>query len=654
MPPIVLFNKVWRVASDDFVYPSIVEILTRGGWAVALGFVLGFHVQELDSLVCLGREYRYTTSYLIAALVIQLVTSVNLVYLCYYSSRGRIFDTSDPHPRRLISKIIYINIILTCLEFSLTCYGAFFAIKDLMRCMSEERFRVVIIIIIVVILLTYILLFIKMALAITTIKPFSLNLAEEERHLLANREHVQHRESQITYRGLRCLMPCSNDEGTIQAFQDISELFSKIFHDHDLVPSDILAGLLLLHYKHKLEKEVGSTLTSRNSLRSQDLEVDVDDMSGLKYFYKYSMAAYGCWWYVMDSPCTHCCSLGSYIEYCPCFPCMQPEDRLVEGDGCFQHNHAAAKAKLKMEDESFIVFDNRNRIQEVPYFMYADRERKSLVIAIRGTLSISDMFTDLRGEPGHLADCEEVEFGIDPTFKGHKGMVAAASYVYRRLHGLPVSQRKKNDQVRSERVEILRQTLEEFQDIHLKGHTYPLHYKFVLVTGHSLGAGTASILAFMLRAKYPDRNIICYAYSPPGGLLSPAAATESEKFTLSLVVGDDEVGRLLTQEQTVNRTTILDTDSSEDTRSPLTPSSPGSGVQLLDIPAIHQQQCQIQVHPSCEPMYLPGRIYYIEDLEDGSFHVSRQNRTIFNTILVSPRMMADHMPNYIQNVLDQV
>ena len=58
---------------------------------------------------------------------------------------------------------------------------------------------------------------------------------------------------------------------------------------------------------------------------AQDLEVDIDDMSGLKYFYKYSMAAYGCWWYVMDSPCMHCCSLGSYIEYCPCFPCMQPQ-----------------------------------------------------------------------------------------------------------------------------------------------------------------------------------------------------------------------------------------------------------------------------------------------------------------------------------------
>ena len=29
--------------------------------------------------------------------------------------------------------------------------------------------------------------------------------------------------------------------------------------------------------------------------------------------------------------------------------------------------------------------------------MYADREKKSLVIAIRGTLSISDMFTGITG-----------------------------------------------------------------------------------------------------------------------------------------------------------------------------------------------------------------------------------------------------------------
>ena len=42
--------------------------------------------------------------------------------------------------------------------------------------------------------------------------------------------------------------------------------------------------------------------------------------------------------------------------------------------------------------------------------------------------------------------------------------------------------------------------------------------KFDLVcVGHSLGAGTATILALMLRQEFP--TVKCYAYSPPGGLL---------------------------------------------------------------------------------------------------------------------------------------
>lgn len=38
-----------------------------------------------------------------------------------------------------------------------------------------------------------------------------------------------------------------------------------------------------------------------------------------------------------------------------------------------------------------------------------------------------------------------------------------------------------------------------------------------MVTGHSLGAGTAALLAALLQRDYAD--IICFAFSPPGWLV---------------------------------------------------------------------------------------------------------------------------------------
>jgi putative lipase involved disintegration of autophagic bodies len=39
----------------------------------------------------------------------------------------------------------------------------------------------------------------------------------------------------------------------------------------------------------------------------------------------------------------------------------------------------------------------------------------------------------------------------------------------------------------------------------------------LVITGHSLGAGTAAILATLLKRKY--RDVQCFAFSPPGGLM---------------------------------------------------------------------------------------------------------------------------------------
>jgi hypothetical protein len=64
----------------------------------------------------------------------------------------------------------------------------------------------------------------------------------------------------------------------------------------------------------------------------------------------------------------------------------------------------------------------------------------------------------------------------------------------------------------------------------------------LILTGHSLGAGTATLLALLLRPQFP--NLHCYAYSPPGGLLSLDAAQQTRDYVTSVVLGDDIVPRL--------------------------------------------------------------------------------------------------------------
>lgn len=66
-------------------------------------------------------------------------------------------------------------------------------------------------------------------------------------------------------------------------------------------------------------------------------------------------------------------------------------------------------------------------------------------------------------------------------------------------------------------------------------------YDLILV-GHSLGAGTAAILAVLLKKEYPSLH--CYAYAPPGGLLSKICVEKTKHFITSCVLGKDVVPRI--------------------------------------------------------------------------------------------------------------
>jgi len=68
----------------------------------------------------------------------------------------------------------------------------------------------------------------------------------------------------------------------------------------------------------------------------------------------------------------------------------------------------------------------------------------------------------------------------------------------------------------------------------------------VVVTGHSLGAAVASIVSVVLKQKYP--SLKCYAFNPPGGVVSPVLSELAAPYITSIVVGYDAISRLgLTQ-----------------------------------------------------------------------------------------------------------
>ena len=124
------------------------------------------------------------------------------------------------------------------------------------------------------------------------------------------------------------------------------------------------------------------------------------------------------------------------------------------------------------------------------------------------------MVTDCQAMPARIGD------DFPEEFLAHSGMVEAAHRIYRRLLVTD---------------NILNQALTRCPDDQDYG---------IVVTGHSLGSGIASVLGFLLRERRPNLRVEVYAYAVVGGTLSQAAQKESEKFIHSVTLGDDVITRL--------------------------------------------------------------------------------------------------------------
>ncbi|EPB72470.1 triacylglycerol lipase [Ancylostoma ceylanicum] len=324
------------------------------------------------------------------------------------------------------------------------------------------------------------------------------------------------------------------------AMDDLANLMSSFFSDVDIVFSDVLAGLFLVVHSPsnvyppliKTDTEPPAWMTVENAL----------------HFQHFSSCVYGWPTYLLHNfGIRPAYKLFRKLQCCGRLRCDQKEnsdvpmrnisndsrvhDRshykpstkvLVIEDNCCFCNTAAFTLSNEQKNIDLFFVSFRNELYEVPFVVLADHETRSIVITIRGSCSLVDLVTDLCLDDEVLS----VDVDADPLLRTdttldaegevrvHRGMLMSARYVF--------------DTLRKHQV---------LEDLAVLNTGYQL-----VVCGHSLGAGVASLLTLLLKQEYPD--VRCFAFAPPGCVISENGLHEMEQHVMGIVAGDDVVSRI--------------------------------------------------------------------------------------------------------------
>ncbi|KAG8513677.1 Sn1-specific diacylglycerol lipase beta, partial [Galemys pyrenaicus] len=713
MPGMVLFGRRWAIASDDLVFPGFFELFLRVLWWIA---ILTLYLMHRGKLNCAGGVL--LSSYLLVLIILLAVVICILSAIVCVSMKGMgcrqqvkaeggvrgvsastgttkgsssiseethdhftIFCISgticSPGPRKSMSKLLYIRLALFLPEMVWATLGATW-VAD-----GGECDKTVVNGIIATVIISWIIIASTVVIIIIVFDPLGGKMAP---YSSAGPGHLDSHESSQLFTGLRTaatsvwetrikLLCCcvGKDDHTRVAFSSTAELFSTYFsisralllgfltsllvsiQDTDLVPSDIAAGLTLLHQQQdnircnqEPEEVIGHSPAS-----SQEADLD-KELENCHHYMQFAAAAYGWPLYIYRNPFTGLCKIGG-----DCCRNRTTEYDLVGGDQLNCH-FGSILHTTGLQYRDFIHISFHDKVYELPFLVALDHRTESVVVAVRGTMSLQDILTDLSAESETLnLECEVQDCWA------HKGISQAARYVYRRLI---------NDGILSQAFSIAPE------------------YRLVIV-GHSLGAGAAALLAIMLRHSHPQ--VRCYAFSPPRGLLSKSLYEYSKNFIVSLVLGKDVIPRLsVTNLEDLKRRilrviahcnkpkykillhgcwyelfggnpdnfpTELDGGDQGDLTQPLL----GEQSLLTHWSSAYSfsSDSPLESPSKYPPLYPPGRIIHLEEegtsgrfcsCSTAQYSAKWANESEFSKILIGPKMLTDHMPDILMKALDSV
>uniref|UniRef100_A0A8C6SBH4 Diacylglycerol lipase-alpha n=1 Tax=Neogobius melanostomus TaxID=47308 RepID=A0A8C6SBH4_9GOBI len=660
MPGMVMFRRRWSVGSDDLVLPALFLFLLHCIWLVVLSVVLfslpyGSDQSCSVTLVDHGRGY-------LGILVSCLICESAIMWL---SMRGSILYTQ---PREAVQYVIYIRLAILLVELVYAVVGIAWLVQYYQPCsdVTAKNLALGIVacnwLVILSVCITLMCTFDPTGRTFVKLKATRRRQRNLKTYTLRHR--LEEGQASSWSRRLKFFMCCTRAQDTqSDAYSEVASLFAEFFRDLDIVPSDIIAGLVLLRQRQRSKRSAildqanndiiaflsGMPVTRNTRYLDLKHSGEMNMYKEVCYYMLFALAAYGWPMYLMRKPACGLCRLASS---CPCTSVSGSrlsQSVTVEEDNCCGCNVLAIRRHFLDRDlkQVHIVYTScHDAVYETPFFVAVDHAKKKVVISIRGTLSPKDALTDLTGDSERLP--VEEQHG---NWLGHKGMVYSAEYIKKKL----------------EQEMILSQAFG--RDLG-KG---TMHYGLVIV-GHSLGAGTAAILSFLLRPKYP--TLQCFSYSPPGGLLSEDAMEYSKQFVTSVVLGKDLVPRLgLSQLEGFRRHLLEVLQKSNKPKWRIiaggTKCIPKSELPLEDEDPQTQPAAppssRLWLHPSdlsialsaSTPLYPPGPnicLCRTPQLWPGGPHVLRTvgDNKAFNEVIISPAMLNEHMPHMVMEGLNKV
>lgn len=457
MPHLQYCNRYWHVAGDELSVPAICSITGRIFWTILISILFGVSYDKLDPC----HDSWILQTYLLASIILFALTIFCDAKIIQTSLKGTIIDSRE---RKKIGQYLTLKFSLTSAESICAFFGVIsLGLGSDLPCNEDvegDRLgKAFVALVVASQLIDTMFLFCCC---------YCLRSGGKDKESIEEHDQIlalwQNR-CQSLVRGLHfCLCNIFGGGNIEEGFEEVAKVLTNFFHHDDfldVVPSDVVAGILLVRVEQRARKrryripnransEVSSEdssyqkktpktqflknrignnepetaysniLLSDLTTPQQDLEANNNSNDILSQFSiqeiecwlrcsVYAVAIYTHIMVLYMNPCTGCCRLCCGTCYqLTCSGCLPQtvknldlkKEMLIEGDNYCKLNDTGINILKKyLKNTELIHMSFKNDTTHKPYAVFLDHEKEWVVIALRGTLSLEDCITDAMCDP---------------------------------------------------------------------------------------------------------------------------------------------------------------------------------------------------------------------------------------------------------------